>query len=360
MSTPIMKFFKSPSFVNFSILFLIAIYVGYALLPAISSLLQFTLKILSPFGLSIILYYLLRPLVRILKKRISLPLAIAIAYLVLVAVFTLLIFFIYPKIQEQIDLLRLFSGEWESQASNKKTTLLEFYSYKLHFPAEVKDELSKFILYLNSFLIDNFVYLIASLAEFFLYLAVSLFLLFYFLKDDKKIYDGFIRKISPSYLEYTKDLMAKFDETLQHFINGRIIVAAIISFLLLIVFTAIGLSYSFVLAAISFVFFIIPSIGSFLALILPLLVAFTTSLIMGLEVSVIMVLATILEGFLVTPQVMGKELYIHPITIILILLIASSLFGIFGLLFATPAYVLCKIFVVQTYHFFKKNQLKSG
>ena len=67
-------------------------------------------------------------------------------------------------------------------------------------------------------------------------------------------------------------------------------------------------------------------------------------------------LAIFLERFLVTPQVMGKELYIHPVMIILILLVAGYLFGILGLLFGTPAYVLCKIFVVQTYHFLNNEK----
>jgi len=69
-----------------------------------------------------------------------------------------------------------------------------------------------------------------------------------------------------------------------------------------------------------------------------------------------------LEGNLVTPNIMGSRLSIHPLTIILLLLIAAALYGFVGILIAIPLYAVLKT-VVHNLRLFirlrKKRQISK-
>ena len=74
------------------------------------------------------------------------------------------------------------------------------------------------------------------------------------------------------------------------------------------------------------------------------------STITGIEVSVVLFLATCIEGLWLTPGVMGLTLTIHPLTMILILFAGGYFFGIIGLLFITPLYATVKMLVIELYN----------
>ncbi|RKJ17211.1 AI-2E family transporter, partial [Butyricicoccus sp. 1XD8-22] len=63
----------------------------------------------------------------------------------------------------------------------------------------------------------------------------------------------------------------------------------------------------------------------------------------------------LVEGKLITPNIMGKSLSIHPITIIFVLLTAGSLFGVAGVILGIPGYAILKVVVSHLYQLLKKR-----
>ncbi|HBK84501.1 MAG TPA: AI-2E family transporter, partial [Firmicutes bacterium] len=57
---------------------------------------------------------------------------------------------------------------------------------------------------------------------------------------------------------------------------------------------------------------------------------------MLLKVLIVQVVAQQLESNLITPQVLGRQLGLHPLLIIFALLLGAQFGGIAGLLFAVP------------------------
>lgn len=82
-------------------------------------------------------------------------------------------------------------------------------------------------------------------------------------------------------------------------------------------------------------------------------VALTSSPMMMFKVLIVLLIVQQLEGNLVTPQVMGKKLSIHPITVILLLIAAGSLYGFIGILIAIPLYSVVKIVIKDIWKFYK-------
>ncbi|MEM1282498.1 MAG: AI-2E family transporter [Chlamydiota bacterium] len=338
------------------VLFLLAVYIAYTLLPLIDSVLGFLLAIFSPFVLAVILYYLFRPLVNLLNCKISINLSITIVYLIIGLLVFLVLVFAFPTIQEQVKVLK--SIDLQKVASLDLTTI-DIFHVKINLSDEMNKMTSRFLGVLNTLLIGHFSDFISFLTQFVITLAITPFILYYLLKDDHSVYSGLINLVPQKYVTLFDSFSSDVDSVILHFVNGRMIVSLVINLAIFLCFLVIGLDFALVLTLISTVFYIIPTFGSFLAMILPLIVGFSTSTIMGVEVLLIMGVAMTLEGFLVTPQVMGRKLTMHPLTVILVLLAAGSLYGIFGMLFATPAYAIVKSFLTHLYFQLQPEETKE-
>lgn len=62
-----------------------------------------------------------------------------------------------------------------------------------------------------------------------------------------------------------------------------------------------------------------------------------------------------LNGHLISPQVMGKKLVVHPLTIVIVLLVMGDLLGMFGLIFGIPIYAIAKVLVTYIFRKFKQR-----
>lgn len=338
--------YNKPTFKNLVIvvLILLAIYLCYILLPLIGTIAAFIIKILYPLFLTIIFYYLVRPSLRYLQRRLPTPLSIMIIYFVLAALLVVMGLFIYPVLMQQIEVVK----------SIKVKEHLEHLDI-LNSLNKVKDFLAGFLGSANTVIINSVTNFISGATELVLDLLIVPFILYYLLADGKKIYIGFCNLIPPTYLHDVRNWLEDIDETLEDFIVGRVIIAAFSAALAFILLLIIGIDYAFILALISFIFYIIPTLGAYIAMIPPILVGFSTSNIMGIEAIIVMSIVSGIEGFLITPQVLKKKLFIHPLTVIFILLITGALWGIFGLLISIPAYAILKITITHLYAFFMKE-----
>ena len=62
------------------------------------------------------------------------------------------------------------------------------------------------------------------------------------------------------------------------------------------------------------------------------------------------------DGNFIYPNVIGKSLQIHPLTIIILLLVAGKISGILGMILAVPAYAIVKVLINFIHHIWKLDQ----
>jgi len=103
---------------------------------------------------------------------------------------------------------------------------------------------------------------------------------------------------------------------------------------------------------------VIPFIGPWIAFIPALIIGFIQDPIMILWVSLITLAANQIDANLITPNIMGKTLKIHPLTIITVLLAAGKIAGFFGILLAVPGYAIGKVIVTNIYN--KRKEIKTS
>jgi predicted PurR-regulated permease PerM len=183
------------------------------------------------------------------------------------------------------------------------------------------------------------------------------FILYYMLKEGEKFPPMLLRILPDREREEGMRVLRDMDAALSSYIKGQVLVSVFVGLIMYIGYLIIGLDYSLLLALASMLTNVIPLIGPLIGTIPAVVVGFTESPAMAMKVLVVALIAQQLEGNFVSPTVMGRSLNIHPLTIIVLLLVAGSLGGFLGLLLAVPAYAVAKVVISHSYRLYR---LRAG
>ncbi|UOQ95176.1 AI-2E family transporter [Halobacillus shinanisalinarum] len=307
-----------------------------------------------------ILFYISRPVMLFLEKyRIPRLLAILVVFLLYIFAGFLITRFIAPIAQEQFS--RLIEN-FPRMIDMVGETVNYWQQNQAIIPDQFNSAINGVVQNLESYLKDASTIIIDVISQFigfvFALILVPLFL-FFMLKDGDKLVP-FVRQFLNDRVGKSFERLARsLDHTLNSFIIGQLTVSVFVGMLLLVGYLVIGLHYSLTLALFAMLMNVIPFVGPFLAVIPAVLVALFQDPILVLYVAIIMVIAQQIEGNLVSPNVMGKALDIHPLTVITIILAAGSLAGFLGLLFAIPAYALVKTVITHFYNEWIANKTEQ-
>jgi predicted PurR-regulated permease PerM len=281
-----------------------------------------------------------------------------------IGLITLLLFLIGPTLQQQVNSLVKNTPNIVNDISDFTVELQE-NEYIARFQQDERfslEEISgKIADNLNAYLTafgSNVINVISAITGFIVLLVIIPFVLFYMLKDGNSLPDQIIKFIPRQHEREGRDVLKDMDIAISSYIQGQIIVSIFVGVLIYIGFLIIGLEYSLVLALIAMFTNVIPFIGPFIGTIPSIVVAFFDEPIMALWVLIVVIIVQQLESNLVSPQVMGKKLDVHPLTIILLLLVASKFAGLLGLLLAVPTYAISKVVVLHTIRFINLRKVK--
>lgn len=333
------------------ILVLVIIALVYYTSPVFYPILWFAAAILLPILFSTFFYYALRPLVDYLDRKMPRYLAILLIYLVFVVVGTGVILYIGPQITAEVSALSNIPPEKIEELKSNTNEIVKKIENFLRL--ENLPSMGA-IIYNNYQKINEIVYhlianMLSALASIAIALALTPFVLFYFLRDGNLMSRFILRFVPNEFQEEVQAILQDIDSTLSEFILAQMTVAGIVGSLLFIGYLIIGLPQALSLALFAMVFYIIPILGTFIAIIPALLVGFSISFAMTVKVVLVMLVAHYFEANLLTPHLMSQRLKIHPLTIILLLLAAGSLYGLLGLLLVTPTYAILKVIVWNLY-----------
>lgn len=344
-----------------TLLVLIIMLLLYQLGPFFAIFLNFVAAIIFPILLASLLYYVLRPLVDLLE-RFKLPryLAIACIYIVLGVAFVIVNLNVVPFIIEQVQEFTNLPTEKIEVVREKTINFMDMLNVNVYSIQGLREFLSSYLQKINAMLSDFAVGFLSSLASLAIALALTPFILFYFLKDDRLFPIHILRYVPTEYQEEANKILKDIDLTLSNFIVGQMTVAGVVGLLLYIGYLIIGLNHALILAIFATIFYAIPFLGMFIAIIPALIVGLANSPFMTLKVVIVMIVVHALEANLLSPYILGQKLHVHPLTLILLLLAAGSLYGIIGLLLATPAYAIAKVVVWNLYKIYRLRRLKTA
>ncbi|CAM4502692.1 AI-2E family transporter [Paenibacillus typhae] len=319
----------------------------------------------APLLLSGIAYYLLNPLVDRMETRSKIKRAygIVILYLAIAGIVTLILLTVIPIIRTQlvglIDNFPKYSTQIQEEFIN--LTGSELFgriqeNVGVGTSLDFGDLTNKATTWATSFLnnavngVGNFV---GALTEVVLAVVTTPFILFYLLRDGKRLPDYLMRFIPNALQPQTRLVMKEMNSQVASYIRGQIIVSCCIGALLYIGYLIIGLEYSLVLAIVAACTAVVPYLGPAIAITPALIVALVTSPFMLLKMIFVWTAVQLIEGKFISPQIMGKSLKIHPITIIFVIIFAGKMFGVLGIILAVPGYAVLKVIVTHIFQWFR-------
>jgi predicted PurR-regulated permease PerM len=150
--------------------------------------------------------------------------------------------------------------------------------------------------------------------------------------------------------------MKDIDQALGNYIRGQFLVCLIVGILAYIGYWIIGMPYPLLLASVVAVFNIIPYLGPFFGAAPAILMAFMVSWKMVLFVVIVNTICQILEGNVISPQVVGRTLHMHPLLIIFALLVGGEIAGVIGLILAVPLFAVMKVILQHFFAYYVKRK----
>jgi len=174
-------------------------------------------------------------------------------------------------------------------------------------------------------------------------------LAFYLLYDFDRIVAA-VRELVPHRLRDTVvSLTREVDEVLGQFVRGQVTVMLILAVLYAVAYSLLGVRLAVPIAITAGLLAFIPYVGGAVALGLALLMVALHFQGLGQLVAVVAAYGVIqvLEGFVITPRIVGDKLGLPPLWVLFALMVGGELFGFMGVMLALPASAVIKVFVVH-------------
>ena len=129
------------------------------------------------------------------------------------------------------------------------------------------------------------------------------------------------------------------------YLRGLLLVVIIVGTLTGLGLYFLGIEYAFVLGALTGILTLVPYLGVLISALIPIAIALLTKDSFWYAGGVVGIYALVqfIEGNIITPKIMGKQVGINPLMVILGIVIFGSIGGILGMLMTVPVLALFKI-----------------
>ncbi len=327
--------------------------VSFVLVP----ILELIAVLFLPLVVAGLLYYLLRPLVRLIgKTKINRSIGILLLFALLIAIFALLGAYSGSLISKQLTQLTSNLPSIVLDAQTKITELIKDNKLGSYFDSKLQEQATKAIESIGPVIANNIFGAFTALTSIATVLIMVPFILFFFLRDDYIFIGRILSWIPKRFRKEADTILVEVDKTLEVYIIGQALLALILGILTYIGYMIIGLPYALILALFAIMTSFIPMFGSAIGIIPAMLVGLSNGPLMVLKVLIIMIAINQLEGNLISPFLVGKRLDIHPLVLILLFLVAASFYGFIGMLIAVPTYAVCKVIIKNIIQIYKTKR----
>lgn len=313
-----------------------------------------------PLILGGILYYLMNPLVNWLQKKgMKRIWSIGLAFLGLLLLLIWGILILIPVIQEQtIGIIEDLPQYWK-KINNMLLGLFEYDWFRSiqeqisQINSTIVNSVTNWANNLLSSTVTGLGSVFGVVTNVFVGLVTMPILLYYLLKDGEKLPYIFLSIIPTKHRKSVQTLLSKINLQISQYVRGQIMVAISVGIMFAIGYSIIGLNYGIVLGVLAGFLNVVPYIGSFLAMVPAIIIGVVSSPLMLLQVLIVFAIEQFIEGRVISPQILGSNLSIHPVTIIMVLLTAGKIFGLVGFVIGIPGYAVLKVIFIDVFEWYK-------
>lgn len=329
-------------------------------------LIHFVGAVMTPFAISMVLAYLGDPLVdRLEKMKLSRTLSVSVVFLVLFLTITLFLLILVPALFHQLKTLFQVLPVWEEWFRvNIFPQLLDYVdldpgmfdlSELFKRMASEWQKTGGFLAELTRSVTISGLAVAGFIVNLFLIPVVT----FYMLRDWDVLMEH-IQLMLPLNLEpIVVDLAQECDEVLGAFLKGQLMVMMALGLIYGLGLWAIGLQFALLIGLIAGLVSIIPYMG--------FVVGFATAITVAifqfdgywalLAVAGVFAVGQALEGWVLTPYLVGDKIGLHPVAVIFALMAGGQLMGFVGMLIALPLAAIIMVLLRHLHRNYKASHL---
>ncbi|ATB47908.1 AI-2E family transporter [Corallococcus macrosporus DSM 14697] len=193
-------------------------------------------------------------------------------------------------------------------------------------------------------------------------LSVVPVLAFFFLQDYPRLM-GMVKDLLPRRaVGLVSRRFAEVDEVLSAFVRGQLIVGGVLSVIYAVGLSAARIDMAIVIGVIAGFGNMVPYLGTGVGIVLSLV-----GLMLSWQgpwqlaaVAATFVIGQMLEGFVITPRIVGEKVGLAPVAVILAILAFGELFGFVGILLAVPVAAILKVVLSVVVQRYQRTRLYTG
>lgn len=327
-------------------------------------------EIFTPFLAAFILAYALRPIaMRLEGLRIPRALAATMTIIFGLSLISGLFLLLINLLGHEIPLIKTKLPIWVQNTQAWLEPILTEYQIDFDW-AELRETITQKVTThfstnadaLVSSTLDTILLSGGSVVHAFVNIVLILFVLFYLLIDWNhffKLLEGFI---PPRFIDTARHLCMHTDGLLSQYLRGQILVILIMAAFYSIGLSFVGMEGAIALGVFTGLMIIIPYIGITLGFTIGIM---SVILQFGFGSELLWVLAIFglgqfLEGFFLTPRLVGERIGLHPVAVLFALIIFGKLFGFFGVLLALPASAVSLVLIQFGWSLYIKSTWYQG
>ena len=306
--------------------------------------------IFFPLLLGGVLFYMTEPIQRWLEKKGAPRWSSILAILAMLGVIIwIFIRIIGPPVMDQVNMLVKNAPELGEQLEGMKDYAL---AQRDHLPDNIQEGLDEAATKAQDIALGFGKWVLQFAQSFFQAMFLLILVPFFFifmLKDHEKLIPFITQFFTGERKRWVEKTLNDINDVLRAYIQGQFLISAILATLLLIGYSLIGLEYALLLSIFALFMNLIPFIGPWIAVVPAILIALLQDPTLVIWVAIVTLVAQQTDSNLITPNIMGKTLSIHPLTVITLILAAGNLGGFLGILIVIPTYAVVRAIIANVY-----------
>ncbi len=330
-------------------------------IPAVILILIFLLAvfisgriILVPLLSSLALAYMLAPAVNWFERRgWSRPSSVFLTITATSLLLVLSLIFVVPGLWAQLTKSYRQAHSMISDDSRTSPLLhnIRQFSPQIHQIAESQvkrfrdpDELGRMVSLAGGWL-QGGLFRLVNLTTSILDLLLIPFFVYYLLADYRSMRKRFDRLIPPRYRDLTSSLISQINYVLSSYVRNQLLIAVLMGILYSAGFAIFRVPLALTLGFLSGLLNFIPYLGTITGLAVSLIFVVLDGAGIGRILGVIIVFTIVqcIEGYYLTPKLLGSRLHLHPLWVLAGLVIGGHLFGLIGIILTVPGIAIAKV-----------------
>ncbi|MEL1263667.1 AI-2E family transporter [Pseudoxanthomonas putridarboris] len=188
-------------------------------------------------------------------------------------------------------------------------------------------------------------------------------LTFYFLRDWDTLVERIAALVPRDHIATVNRLALESNDVLGAFLRGQFLVMLALGAIYAIGLSVVGLKVGLLIGIIAGLISFVPYLGTATGIVLGVIAALVQSggdwplvaMVLGVFVA-----GQMLEGYVLTPRIVGDRIGLHPVAVIFSIMAGGQLFGFLGMLLALPVAAVANVLLRFAHERYKQSPLYAG